>query len=126
MARKNKFSKNWRKAKVRITKLHSKIANIRKDFLHQSSKDISKNHAIVFVEDLQVKNMSASSKGTKAKPGKRVAQKSTRRSGTPAFWCPCHHKTPIGSVLRAGTPQHRTARRKRRSLVCSAGSQSTR
>jgi putative transposase len=31
---------------------------------------------VVFVEDLQVKNMSASSKGTKAKPGKRVAQKS--------------------------------------------------
>jgi putative transposase len=76
MARKNKFSKNWRKAKARITKLHSKIANIRKYFLHKSSKDISKNHAVVFVEDLQVKNMSASNRGTKAKPGKRVAQKS--------------------------------------------------
>jgi putative transposase len=37
---------------------------------------ISKNHAVVFVEDLQVQNMSASSKGTKAKPGKRVIQKS--------------------------------------------------
>jgi putative transposase len=76
MARKNKFSKNWRKAKARITKLHWKIANIRKDFVHQSSKDISKNHAVVFVEDLPVKNMSASSRGRKAKPGKRVAQKS--------------------------------------------------
>ena len=76
MARKNKFSKNWRKAKARITKLHWKIANIRKDFLHQSSKDISKNHAVVFVEDLPVQNMSRSSKGTKAKPGKRVTQKS--------------------------------------------------
>jgi putative transposase len=76
MTRKIKFSKNWRKAKARITKLHSKIANIRKDFLHKSSNDISKNHAVVFVEDLQVKNMSASSKGRKAKPGKRVTQKS--------------------------------------------------
>ena len=76
MARKNKFSKNWRKAKARITKLHWKIANIRKDFVHQSSKDISKNHAVVFVEDLPVQNMSRSSKGTKAKPGKRVNQKS--------------------------------------------------
>ena len=76
MAPKNKFSKNWRKAKARVAKLHSKIANIRKDFVHQSSKDISKNHAVVFVEDLQVKNMSASSRCTKAKPGKRVAQKS--------------------------------------------------
>ena len=76
MARKNKFSKNWRKAKARVAKLHWKIANIRKDFVHQSSKAISKNHAVVFVEDLQVQNMSRSSKGTKAKPGKRVIQKS--------------------------------------------------
>jgi len=56
--------------------LHSQIANTRKDFVHKSSNDISKNHAIVFVEDLPVKSMSASSTGTKAKPGKRGAQKS--------------------------------------------------
>src|SRR5437879_1210493 len=76
MARKKKFSSNGKKAKRRVTRLHSKIAKIRKDFLHKSSKDISKNHAVVFVEDLQVKNMSASSNGRKAKSGKRVAQKS--------------------------------------------------
>jgi putative transposase len=69
MARKKKFSNNWKKAKQRVTKLHSKIANIRKDFVHKSSNDISKNHAVVFVEDLQVKNLSASSKGTKASRG---------------------------------------------------------
>src|SRR5258708_1595426 len=75
MVQKKKFSNNWKKAKQRVTKLHRKIANIRKDFLHTSSNDISKNHAVVIVEDLQVKNRSASSKGRKAKPGKRVAQK---------------------------------------------------
>ncbi|HYU21575.1 MAG TPA: transposase, partial [Candidatus Dormibacteraeota bacterium] len=47
-----------------------------KDFLQQSSNDISKNHAVVFVEDLQVRNMSKSSKGRKDQPGKQVAQKS--------------------------------------------------
>jgi putative transposase len=76
LAKKKKFSQNWKKAKARITKLHSKIANIRKDFVHKVSADISKNHAVVFVEDLQVSNMSKSSKGTKDKPGKKVAQKS--------------------------------------------------
>lgn len=76
LARKKKFSQNWKKAKQRITKLHSKIANIRKDFVHKVSADICKNHAVVFVEDLQVSSMSKSSKGTKDKPGKRVAQKS--------------------------------------------------
>jgi putative transposase len=69
MARKKKFSKNWRKAKARVTKLHTKIANIRKDFVHQVSNDISKNHVVVVVEDLQVKNMSKS-------VTKKVAQKS--------------------------------------------------
>ena len=42
MARKKKFSNHWKKARQRITKLHSKIANIRKDFLHKSSNDITK------------------------------------------------------------------------------------
>ena len=46
------------------------------DFVHQSSNDISKNHAVVFVEDLQVKNMTGSAKGRKARPGNRVRQKS--------------------------------------------------
>src|SRR5882762_2901925 len=76
MARKKKFSNNWKKAKRRVTRLHSKITNIRKDFVHKSSNDISKNHAVVFVEDLQVKNMSASAKGSKANPGKKVGKKS--------------------------------------------------
>jgi putative transposase len=76
MARKQKFSKNWRKAKAKVTKLFSHIANVRKDFVHKASKDISKNHVVVCIEDLQVKNMSRSSKGTNEKPGKMVAQKS--------------------------------------------------
>ena len=69
MAWKIKFSKNWRKAKARITKLHSEVANIRKDFVHKVSNSISKNHVVVCIEDLQVKNMSKRST-------KKVAQKS--------------------------------------------------
>jgi putative transposase len=69
MARKKKFSKNWRKAKARVTKWHTKIANIRKDFVHKVSNDISKNHVVVVAEELQVKNISKSAT-------KKVAQKS--------------------------------------------------
>ena len=60
---KTKFSKNWQKLKTKIAKLHHKISNIRKNYLHQISSQISKNHAIVYVEDLQVVNMSKSAKG---------------------------------------------------------------
>src|SRR6201987_4010672 len=56
LPRKKKFSKNWRKAKARITRLHTRVANIRKDFLHKVSNNISKSHVVVCVEDLQVQN----------------------------------------------------------------------
>ena len=69
MARKKKFSKNWRKAKACISKLHAKVANIRKGFVHKVSNDISKNHVVVVLEGLQVKDTSKSAT-------KKVAQKS--------------------------------------------------
>lgn len=76
LARKTKFSRNWNKQKAKISKLHSKIANIRNDFVHKVTTAISKSYAYVAVEALKVKNMSKSAKGTIAKPGKNVKQKS--------------------------------------------------
>ena len=73
---KTKFSKNWQKLKAKIAKLHHKISNIRKNYLHQISSQISQNHAIVYVEDLQVTNMSKSAKGDAEQHGKNVKQKS--------------------------------------------------
>ena len=70
LARKKRFSNNWKKAKARISKLHQHIANSRKDFVHKTSDSISKNHAVVVVEGLQVKNMSRSAqKNVKAQSG---------------------------------------------------------
>lgn len=71
-----KFSQNWQKLKAKIAKLHHKISHCRKDFLHQTSSKISKNHAVVYVEDLQVSNMSKSARGTAEEHGKNVKQKS--------------------------------------------------
>ena len=76
MARKVKFSANWKKAKARVQKIHSHIGNARKDYLHKASTTISQNHAIVCVEDLQIRNMSKSSKGNAETHGKQVRQKS--------------------------------------------------
>ncbi|TAK08386.1 MAG: transposase [Candidatus Manganitrophaceae bacterium] len=76
MSRKRKFSNNWKKAKTKVTKLHQKIANVRRDFLHKTSHEICKNHAIIVIEDLQVRNMSKSAAGTKEKPGRNVRAKS--------------------------------------------------
>jgi len=76
MSRKVKFSSNWHKAKQRVNKLHTHIANARRDFLHKCSTDISQNHAMIFVEDLKVANMSRSASGTLEAPGRSVKAKS--------------------------------------------------
>ena len=70
------FSSNWKKAKARVQKIHTRIANVRKDFLHKTTTTISKNHAIVCIEDLQVRNMSKSAAGSSDSPGRNVKAKS--------------------------------------------------
>jgi putative transposase len=76
MSRKVKFSNNWKKAKARVRRIHSRIANARRDFLHKASTAISKNHAMVCIEDLQVRNMSKSAAGATDAPGSNVRAKS--------------------------------------------------
>jgi putative transposase len=73
--RRHKFSGNWRKAKAKVT-VHRKIANIRNDFLHQTTTAISQNHAVVVIEDLKVRNLSKSAAGREENPGINVKQKS--------------------------------------------------
>ena len=76
LSRKKKFSANWKKQKVRVSKVHIKIANARKDYLHKVSTNISKNHAVVVLETLKVKSMTASARRTKENPGRLVFVKS--------------------------------------------------
>ncbi|MGE4413479.1 MAG: RNA-guided endonuclease InsQ/TnpB family protein [Candidatus Caldatribacteriota bacterium] len=57
MSKKKKGGKNRDKAKKRLAKLHEKVANQRKDYLHKISYNIVKNYDIICVENLQVKNM---------------------------------------------------------------------
>jgi putative transposase len=76
LSRKVKFSNNWKKAKAKVQKIYARIANVRRDFLHKTSTAICKNHAIVCIEDLRVRNMSKSAAGTVDAPGKNVRAKS--------------------------------------------------
>ena len=76
MSRKTKFSSNWKKAKARIQHIHARIGNARRDYLHKTTTAISQNHAMVCIEDLQVRNMSKSAAGSAEKPGRNVRAKS--------------------------------------------------
>lgn len=76
LAKKEKFSNNWKKQKKIIQKLHAKIANIRRDYVHKTTSTISKNHACIVLEDLNIAGMSKSAKGNAEEHGKSVKAKS--------------------------------------------------
>lgn len=75
-ARKKKGSQNRRKQRLKISKIHQKIRNCRRDHLHKITTHLSKNHAMIVLEDLAISNMSRSAAGTKENPGKNVRAKS--------------------------------------------------
>lgn len=58
LSRKKKGSGKWKKQVKRLSLLHHKIANVRKDFLHKESTKIAKLNHTVILEDLNVKGMS--------------------------------------------------------------------
>lgn len=57
LSKKQKGSNSRQKQKIKLSLVHEKITNIRKDYLHKVSTEIVKNHDIISVEDLAVKNM---------------------------------------------------------------------
>jgi len=63
---KQKKSNNWYKAKTKIARLHQRIANLRKDYLHKMTTYLAKNHSIIVIEDLNVSGMLKNHKLSKA------------------------------------------------------------
>lgn len=56
-SRRKKGSQNRKKIVKKIAKQHARVANIRKDATHKFTSDLSKNHALVAIEDLHVAGM---------------------------------------------------------------------
>ena len=58
LSRKQKFSKNFKKASLRLARLHRRVRNIRHDFLHKVTTWLAKTKPVIVVEDLNVRGMS--------------------------------------------------------------------
>jgi putative transposase len=56
-ARKQKGSKNREKARKRVARIHARIADRRRDFLHKLTTGLIRDNQVICVESLQVKNM---------------------------------------------------------------------
>jgi putative transposase len=63
LSRKRQFGKNWIKQKRKIAAIHSKIADVRADFLHKESTRIAKHYNTVVIEDLNISGMQRSRLG---------------------------------------------------------------
>lgn len=57
LAKKKLGSSNRRKAKVKVVRVHAKITDCRKDFLHKQSRRLVNENQVICVETLRIKNM---------------------------------------------------------------------
>lgn len=70
--KKIKGSKRWKKATKKVSKLHTKVANQRKDWVHKVAIQIVSGNSLVATEELNLKGMTR-----KAKNGSRRKQQKT-------------------------------------------------
>lgn len=76
-----RYSRRLRKTMTAIAGLTSRQARRRKDFTHKLTTDLAKNHGWVGIEDLRVRSMTATARGTAGAPGKNVRQKAGLNRG---------------------------------------------
>lgn len=76
LATKKRFGRAWKQIKKKLAALESAIARRRLDFQHKVSAEFARKYAVVVAEELNIRNMTRSAKGTVEKPGKNVRQKS--------------------------------------------------
>ena len=81
-ARKGETKSNrYRRQHQRVARIQCRIADARRDTQHKLTDDLTKRFGVVCLEDLNVRGMMSSAKGTAEVPGKNVAQKAGLNRG---------------------------------------------
>lgn len=57
LSKMQKGSNNWNKQRIKVAKIHERIVNQRKDYLHKISTKLIRENQIICLEDLKVSNM---------------------------------------------------------------------
>lgn len=105
-AKKKKGSVRYKRLSRRVAKLHERIGNLRRDFLHQVTTELVQTCALIATEELQTKNISRSAKGTLEKPGRRVKQKAGLNRETLSAGLGMAHQMLAYKVVETGTRLH--------------------
>ena len=69
-------SGRYRDTQRRLQNVEAQIANIRKQFAHETTASIASKYDCAVLEDLNTKGMTASAKGNSDKPSRQIKQKS--------------------------------------------------
>ena len=111
IAKKEKGSSRWHKLQNQVNRLQRHVADARADVLHKQALHYAQTYSTIVLEDLAVKNMTKTAKGTKESPGVNVAQKAGLNAailsqGWGMFGTMLSYKT----ALRGGTVLHVNAK----------------
>jgi len=104
LSRKEKGSRNRAKARIEVARVHARVADTRRDWLHQESTRIIRENQAVYVENLCVAGL-----------GRTRLAKSVHDAGWSAFTAMLEYK-----ARKHGRTFHRTGRWEPTSQVCSA------
>ncbi|EEZ39125.1 RNA-guided endonuclease TnpB family protein [Photobacterium damselae] len=66
LSKKKKGSSNFSKQRIKVAKIHEKIANVRMDFTHKMTTRLINENQVIGIESLKVKNMIKNKKLSKA------------------------------------------------------------
>ncbi len=75
LARARRGSNRRRRVRLAIARLRARETDPRKDWVEKVSTGIARRFDVIRVEDLQIKNMTRSAKGTRGDPGRNVRAK---------------------------------------------------
>ncbi len=81
LARAKRGSNRRARVKHAIARLHARQADRRKDWAEKTTTGIARRFDVIRVEDLRIKNMTRSARGTREHPGRNVSQKAGLNRG---------------------------------------------
>jgi putative transposase len=105
-ARKCKGSVRYKRLSRQTARLHERIGNLRREFLHQTTTALVRTCAVLATEELRTKNMSRSARGTTDKPGRMVKQKAGLNREILSAGLGMAHRMLAYKVVETGTRLH--------------------
>ena len=93
-------SKRYLRARTLHQRVTQRIAHTRRNWSHQTSRNIADRHTLAVVEDLNIEGMTASAKGTAENPGAQRGAEKRAEQGDTGKWL--GHPAPAPGLQDAG------------------------